>query len=66
MKDKSVIDTRVTINPDSRSFLDRLILFIRHKGLAYKTEKIDMEWIQRFIKFHNYQKNYTWTILASF
>ena len=38
-------------NPQIK-FLDQLRLFIRNRGLAYKTEKAYIYWVVRFIKFN--------------
>jgi len=34
-------------------FFDKLRVFIRTEGLAYKTEQTYIQWIRRFILFHN-------------
>jgi len=34
-------------------FLDQLRAFIRTEGLAYKTEQTYIQWVRRFILFHN-------------
>jgi len=40
--------------PDKPSrFLDQLRAFIRTEGLAYKTEQTYIQWVRRFILFHN-------------
>ena len=38
----------------STRFMDRVTVFIRSRGLAYRTEKTYCLWIKRFIKFHGY------------
>ncbi|MEJ2682448.1 MAG: integron integrase [Gammaproteobacteria bacterium] len=42
------------ISNQSTRFLDRLTLFIRSRGLAYRTEKTYCLWARRFIRFHAY------------
>jgi len=46
-------DVPVTVNPISTRFIDQLRLFIRSRNLAYATEKTYINWILRFIRYHN-------------
>lgn len=46
-------DIPVKIPNNPVKFIDRLRAFIRHQGLAYRTEKTYTQWTIRFIHFHN-------------
>ena len=46
-------DIRFPVDPNSTRLIDRLRLFIRSRNLAYNTEKTYVDWILRFIRFHN-------------
>ncbi|MCB1615520.1 MAG: integron integrase [Pseudomonadales bacterium] len=48
-------DIPVPIDPASTRFLDQLRLFIRHKKLAWATEKTYVLWVRRFIFYHRKQ-----------
>ncbi len=46
-------DIPVKIPKNPTKFIDRLRAFIRCEGLAYRTEKTYIQWIVRFIHFHD-------------
>lgn len=48
------MDVPRPVSTNSNRFMDRLIVFIRSRGLAYRTEKTYCLWIRRFIRFHGY------------
>lgn len=48
------MDVPKPVSSTSTRFMDRVTVFIRSRGLAYRTEKTYCLWIKRFIKFHGY------------
>lgn len=48
------MDVPKPVSSTSTRFMDRATVFIRSRGLAYRTEKTYCLWIKRFIKFHGY------------
>ena len=48
-------DIRPNVSPNSSRFIDQLRIHIRQSGLAYKTEQTYIQWIKRYIYFHNKQ-----------
>lgn len=46
-------DIPVNIPTSPVKFIDRLRAFIRSQNLAYKTEQTYVQWVIRFIRFHN-------------
>ncbi|MFQ3230842.1 integron integrase [Reinekea sp.] len=49
------IDVKVALPSKPSNFLDQLRVYIRSRGLAYTTEKTYLHWVQRFIRFNQYQ-----------
>jgi len=48
-------DVRGRIPNPPVKFLDQFRLFIRKRGIAFKTEKVYVYWVVRFIKFNQLQ-----------
>jgi integron integrase len=48
-----MMDVREPIDPNSTRFVDQLRRLIRKENLSYSTEKTYVQWILRFIRFHN-------------
>jgi len=48
------MDIPKPVSSTSIRFMDRLTVFIRSRGLAYRTEKTYCLWVRRFIRFHGY------------
>jgi len=48
------MDVPRPVSTNSNRFMDRLTVFIRSRGLAYRTEKTYCLWVRRFIRFHGY------------
>lgn len=48
------MDVPKPVSPHSTRFMDRLVVCIRSRGLAYRTEKTYCLWIKRFIRYHGY------------
>ncbi len=48
------MDVPRPVSTTSDRFIDRLTVFIRSRGLAYRTEKTYCLWIKRFIRFRGY------------
>lgn len=48
------MDVPRPVSSRSTRFMDRLIVFIRARGLAYRTEKTYCLWVRRFIRFHEF------------
>ena len=48
------MDVPKPVSSTSTRFMDRVTVFIRSRGLAYRTEKTYCLWIKRFIKYHGY------------
>ena len=45
-------DVRRPIDPNSTRFLDQLKMHIRSRNLSYNTEKVYVQWVLRFIRYH--------------
>ena len=48
------MDVPRPVSTTSDRFIDRLTVFIRSRGLAYRTEKTYCLWIKKFIRFRGY------------
>lgn len=46
------MDVPKPVSSQSSRFLDQFIVFIRAKGMAYRTEKTYCTWVKRFIRYH--------------
>jgi len=46
-------DVSIPVNPRSSRFMDRLRIFMRSQGLAWRTEQTYISWIKRYIFFHH-------------
>lgn len=48
-------DIPLPISSKSTKLKDRIKVYIRQKGLAYKTEQLYLYWIRIFIRYHQYK-----------
>ena len=55
MRKPEPIVIRTALPKKPKGFLDQFRAFIRSRGLAYTTEKTNLIWAKRFIKFSKYQ-----------
>jgi len=53
LKNKTIISSVDTGDPPPRKLLDQVRDAIRVKHYSYKTEKTYVQWIKRYIFFHN-------------
>jgi hypothetical protein len=53
LKPKAIISSANVSEPPPRKLLDRVRDAIRVKHYSYKTEKTYVQWIKRYIFFHN-------------
>lgn len=50
------MDVAKPVSSQSSRFMDRFVVFIRSRGLAYRTEKTYCHWVRRFIRFHGFRE----------
>lgn len=50
------MDVPKPVSSQSSRFMDQFVIFLRARGLAYRTEKTYCQWVLRFIRYQKYSE----------
>lgn len=50
------MDVPKPVSSQSSRFMDHFVVFLRARGLAYRTEKTYCQWVRRFIRYHKFRE----------